>query len=132
MRRQFIRRGAIVCAIWTLLLAIIAGFQYAFRASSIGQEHDIWWGFGVGIMVIVTAAVFLGPRKVPARTAPPHRGGQTSNGAAAPAFAAACLFAGMAWVWGIFLVYFSLPLVVFCVARWRVEWAERRQEEGIR
>jgi hypothetical protein len=39
------------------------------------------------------------------------------------------MFAGMAWVWGIFLVWFAMPLVVFCLARWRVEWVERRQGE---
>lgn len=129
MKRLFLRRGAIVCAIWTFLLVITTTIQYGFGASSIGQEHDIWWGFGVGIMTVVTLAVLLAPVKIPAKTAPPVGGGQTRNGAAAPALAAACMFAGMAWVWGIYLVYFSMPLVIFCLARWRAEWVVRGQEE---
>lgn len=128
MRNAFVRRGAMVAAIWGGLLAINAAFMFAFHSSAAYQDHYIYWSCGVGFMVVTTLAVFLAPTRVPARTAPPHRGGRSRNGATAPAFALACMFAGMAWVWGIYLVYFSLPLVLFCLARWRVEWAERRQE----
>lgn len=129
MRSIWFRRGAIICLGWMALLVNNASFQYAFHASSIYQEHDIWWGFGVGLMAITTAVVLLAPVKVPARPAPPQGGGRSRNGAAAPAFAVACMFAGMAWVWGIFLVYLGMPLVIFCLARWRVEIAERRREK---
>jgi Flp pilus assembly protein TadB len=55
-------------------------------------------------------------------------GGQSANGAPATAFAAACLIGGLAWVFGVVLAYLALPLIAFVLARWRVEWAERRQE----
>lgn len=131
MRSVFVRRGAVVCAIWGSLLAVNASFMFAFDATSVYQDHYIYWACGVGFMALTTLAVFIAPVKVPASTAPPHRGGRARNGAAAPAFAVACMLGGMAWVFGIYMVYIAVPLVFFCVARWRVELAERRQRKRL-
>lgn len=126
MTGVWIRRGALVCGIWTLLLVALAAAEFGFRSRSVYQQYTIWWACGVGLMVLTTAVVLLWPVRAPLPRQHADRPGRAGNGAAAPAFAGACLIAGMAWVWGLYLLYFAMPLVVFCLARWRVELAVRR------
>jgi hypothetical protein len=128
VKRPRLTRGAVVCLIWAGLLASNAAALFAFAASSAYQDDYIYWFCGVGVMALATTAVLLVPIKVPAQTTPPGGGGQPRNGTVAPALALACLFGGLAWVFGVYLAWFGMPLVLFCLARWRVEWALRRRE----
>lgn len=117
--------GASVILVWATLNAVLAAILFYFSSASIWQERAFYWA-AVAILLLTSAAVLLAPRR-PSRTAPAARGGQARNGAPAAAFAAACLAGGFAWVFGVYIAYFALPPLAFCLARWRVEWAESRR-----
>lgn len=123
---RFVGRGAVVVAIWAGINAFLASLLFIFTAHDSVLERSFYFS-AVGILVITSSLLLLVPRH-PARSAPVPPGGQAANGAPAAAFAAACLIGGLAWVFGVFLAYFALPLVAFILARWRVEWAEKRAE----
>lgn len=123
---RFVRRGASVVVIWAALNAVLAGVLFIFTSKSITQELAFYWA-AVGILLLTALAVFAVPR----RPIDAERGrAQPYNGAPAAAFAAACLIGGMAWVFGLFVAYFALPLIAFCLARWRVEWRLRREAKA--
>lgn len=119
--------GALAVAIWMLINLVIVSWHFAFHAHSMTQQLIIAWSM-VGLLAVATLIVLLFPRRPRRAVGAPPGGGRSGNGAPASAFAAACLIGGLAWVFGVFMAYFALPLVAFCLARWRVEWAERRQE----
>jgi hypothetical protein len=121
------RRGASVVAIWAGLNALLAALLFVFSAHDELQERAFYWS-AVAILVVTSAVLFLAPTR-PVRSAPTPGGGRSANGAPSASFAAACLVGGLAWVFGVFLAYFALPLVAFVLARWRVEWAERKRGE---
>lgn len=123
---RFVHRGTVVVVIWAGLNSVLAGLLFVFSSHSDVQERAFYWA-AVGILLLTSLALLLLPR-TRSVTAPPEGGGQARNGAPAAAFAAACLVGGMAWVFGVFIAYFALPLIAFCLARWRVEWVERRRE----
>ena len=123
MKRLY-SRGVLPVLIWTGLNAGLAALLFVFTAHDDVLERAFYWA-SVGVLVITSSLLFLLPRR-PSRSAPVPGGGQAANGAPATAFAAACLIGGLAWVFGVFLAYFALPLIAFVLARWRVEWAERR------
>jgi hypothetical protein len=104
--------------------AVLAGLLFVFSARDEAQARAFYWA-AVAILVTTSAALLLVPRG-PSRLAPTPGGGRSANGAPATAFAAVCLIGGLAWVFGVYLAYFALPLVAFILARWRVEWAERK------
>ncbi len=120
-------RGAVVAAIWAGINAFLAALLFIFSAHDDVLERAFYWS-AVGIVVAVSTLLLVVPRRRP-RSAPIPGGGQAAHGAPATAFAAACLIGGLAWVSGVFIAYFALPLVAFILARWRVEWAERRAGE---
>lgn len=119
-------RGAVVVVVWAGLNAFLASLLFIFTAHDDVLERAFYWA-AVGILVITSTLLLVLPPHRP-RAAPVPGGGRSANGATATAFAAACLVGGLAWVFGLFLAYFALPLVAFILARWRVEWAERRAE----
>ncbi|HET9078094.1 MAG TPA: hypothetical protein VFN68_14250 [Acidimicrobiales bacterium] len=123
---RFVGRGAVVVAIWAGLNGVLAALLFVFSARASVQERAFYWG-AVAILVLTSGALLVVPRTRPV-SPPSAPGGQARNGAPAAAFAAACLVGGLAWVFGVFIAYFALPLIAFCLARWRVEWAERRKE----
>lgn len=123
---RFVGRGAVVVAIWAGLNAILAALLFIFSARASVQERAFYWG-AVAILVLTSTGLLVVPRSRPV-SAPSQHGGQARNGAPAAAFAAACLVGGMAWVFGVFVAYLALPLIAFCLARWRVEWEQRRKE----
>ncbi len=126
--RQLLKsRGAQIVGIWMLINLVIVSWHFAFNAYSELQELIIGWSM-VGLLVLVTLAVLLFPRRPRRAVGTPPGAGRSRNGAPAAAFAVACLAGGFAWVFGVFVAYFALPLIAFCLARWRVEWVERRQE----
>ena len=112
-------------AIWGAMNAVLAAVLFVFVAHDDLQERIIYWS-AVAILVVTSAALLLVPRR-PSVSAPVPGGGQARNGAPAAAFAAACLVGGFAWVFGVYVAYLALPLLAFCVSRWRVEWAESRR-----
>ncbi|HET9076737.1 MAG TPA: hypothetical protein VFN68_07385 [Acidimicrobiales bacterium] len=120
-------RGALVVGIWTVINLVVVSWHFAFPAVSQLQELIIAWSM-VGLLVVVTATVLLFPSRTRQPVGAPPGAGRARNGAPAAAFAVACLAGGLAWVFGVFVAYFALPLVAFCLARWRVEWSERRRE----
>lgn len=120
-------RGALVVGIWTLINLVIVSWHFAFSAVSKMQELIIAWSM-VGLLAVTTLAVLLFPRTPRRPVGTPPGAGRARNGAPSAALAGACLAGGLAWVFGVWVAYFALPLVVFCLARWRVEWAERRAE----
>ena len=122
------KRGALVVGIWMLINLVVVSWHFAFNAYSRLQELILGWSM-VGLLLIVTVAVLAFPSRPRTPVATPPGAGRSRNGAVAPAFAAACLAGGLAWVFGVFVAYLALPLVAFCLARWRVEWSERRQEK---
>lgn len=124
--RRFVGRGAVVVAIWAAINAFLASLLFIFTAHDDVLERAFYWA-AVGILVVTSSLLLVVPHHRP-RSAPVPGGGQAANGAPAAAFAAACLIGGMAWVFGVFIAYFALPLVAFILARWRVEWAEKRAE----
>jgi hypothetical protein len=123
---RFVGRGAVVVAIWAGLNGVLAALLFVFSAKTSGQERTFYWA-AVAVLALTSAALLAVPRTTSV-SAPSHHGGQARNGAPAAAFAAACLAGGLAWVFGVFVAYLALPLIAFCLARWRVEWAERRKE----
>jgi hypothetical protein len=116
----------VVVAVWAALNAVNAGVLFAFSSRVSVQERAVYWA-AVGLLAVTSALVLLVPRHR-ARSAPVPSGGRAANGAPAAAFAAACLVGGLAWVFGVFIAYFALPLIAFILARWRVEWAEQHRE----
>lgn len=120
-------RGALVVGIWACINLVIVSWHFAFNSDSQMQQLVIPWTM-VGLVMLVTLAVLLVPRGARRPVGTPPGAGRSRNGAPAAAFAAACLAGGLAWVFGVFIAYLALPLLAFCVARWRVEWSERRQE----
>lgn len=123
---RFVGRGAVVVTVWATLNGVLAGLLFVFSAHASVYERAIYWG-AVAILVLLSSFLLLVPRHR-ARSEPVPSGGRSANGAPATAFAAACLVGGMAWVFGVFVAYLALPLLAFVLARWRVEWAERRKE----
>lgn len=120
-------RGAQIVGIWMLINLVIVSWHFAFNAYSRLQELILGWSM-VGLLLLVTLVVLLFPRRPRLPVGTPPGAGRSRNGAPAAAFAVACLAGGFAWVFGVFVAYFALPLVAFCLARWRVEWSERREE----
>jgi hypothetical protein len=127
VRHRFFSRGVLVVVIWATINAVIASIAFAFTSNLSPQERGVYFA-AVLILVAFSTALLFVPRHR-ARSAPTPGGGRAANGAIAPAFAVACMMGGLAWVFGIFLAYFALPLIAFVLARLRVEWTERRQEE---
>lgn len=127
LRQLMKSRGALVVGIWTLINLVIVSWHFAFSAYSKMQELILGWSM-VGLLLIVTLVVLLFPASPRRPVGTPPGAGRSRNGAPAAAFAVACLAGGLAWVFGVFVAYLALPLVGFCLARWRVEWSERRKE----
>ena len=125
---RFTGRGAVVVAIWAGINGVLAALLFIFSAHDDVLERAFYWA-AVAILVVTSSLLLVVPRRHP-RSAPLPGGGRAANGAPATAFAAACLIGGLAWVFGVFIAYVALPLVAFILARWRVEWAERRAEES--
>lgn len=127
LRQLMKTRGAQIVFIWMLINLVIVSWHFAFNAYSRLQELILGWSM-VGLLGVATLAILLVPRRPRRPVGTPPGAGRARNGAPAAAMAVACLAGGLAWVFGVFVAYFALPLVAFCLARWRVEWAERRQE----
>jgi hypothetical protein len=73
------------------------------------------WMFAAATLIIGLAALLiwtLRARYEPAVRRPPP------SGAPALALAAACLVGGLAWVFGIYLAYLAVPLVIYAVVKW--------------
>jgi hypothetical protein len=108
-------RGFPVVVIWALLNGVLAALLFVFDARDSDQERSFYFA-AVAILAVTSLALLVIPRRLAAR--PVARG----DGAAAPAFAGACLIGGLSWVFGVFLAWFALPLVAFVAGRL---WAER-------
>lgn len=124
-RSTLVGRGAIVVLVWAALNAVAAGALFVFHSRSEWQQLSIYWS-AVTVLVLSASALWLAPRRVVV-SQPQHHRGQTFNGAPAAALAGACLIGGLAWVFGVLLAYFCIPLLLFCLARWRVERRVRKE-----
>lgn len=128
MKRRFFTRGVLVVIVWAAMNATLAFIHFGFPSNLSAQERWVYFGAVVILIGFSTALLFI-PRHR-ARSAPTPSGGRSANGAVAPAFAVACMMGGLAWVFGVFLAYLALPLIAFVLSRFRVEWSERREEQG--
>jgi hypothetical protein len=128
MNRLF-TRGAVVLVAWGGINACLAAVLFAFGSRSSLQERAMYFS-SAGLVELLAVLFLVFPAKPRADVAGPRGGGQVRNGAPAAALAAACLAGGLAWVFGVFMAYFALPLIAFCLARWRAEWAVRRKEQS--
>jgi hypothetical protein len=124
--RRFVSRGAVVAAIWAALNGVLAALTFVFNSHSAVQQRAFYWA-AVAIVAVLSALLLWLPRGRARSAAVPAGGGRSANGAPATAFAAACFIGGMAWVFGVFVAYLAVPLLAFVAARWRVEWAERKE-----
>jgi uncharacterized membrane protein YiaA len=116
MRGSVASRGFSVVVIWALLNGVLAALLFVFNARDSDQERSFYFA-AVAILAVTSLALLLIPRRLGARPVAAR-----GDGAAAPAFAGACLIGGLAWVFGVFLAWFALPLVAFVAGRL---WAER-------
>lgn len=107
-------KDAAVAGLWAGINAVLAGMLIAFWGPTAVWRLAMYWA-AVAIVVLFGLAV-LRPR--PHR---PHRSPAGGTGAPSLALALACLVGGLAWVFGVYLAYFALPLLAFCVGRWRLE-----------
>lgn len=103
---------AAVAGLWALINACLAGLLIAFWGPTAVWRLAMYWA-AVTIVILFGLAV-LRPRR-------PHRSPAAGTGAPSLALALACLVGGLAWVFGVYLAYFALPLLAFCVGRWRLE-----------
>ncbi|HMC39098.1 MAG TPA: hypothetical protein VKI19_05505 [Acidimicrobiales bacterium] len=113
-------RGVSVVAAWAVLNGVLASLLFVFDARDEDQERAFYLG-AVAIVAVASIALFFRPS--PQRPGGRLRGG---DGGAAPAFAAACLIGGLAWVFGVFLAYFALPLLALVAGRLWAEWKASR------
>jgi hypothetical protein len=112
--KAWLRRGAVVLLIWGLMNAVLAAVLVFFAGETKALELELYWA-STGMLLILAAIVFVPDAEAH------HRQTSATAGAPALAFAAACLFGGLAWVFGRYLAFLALPPLAFCVGRWRLE-----------
>lgn len=117
-----------VLLVWGAINAAVATVLFAFGSRTSLQERAMYFS-SAGLIELLALVFLVFPSRPRADVGGPRGGGQVRNGAPAAALAAACLAGGLAWVFGVFMAYFALPLVAFCLARWRAEWAVRRRKD---
>jgi hypothetical protein len=117
-------RAALPVVVWTGFNAILAVILVLFTSHSKAIELALYWS-SVGLLVVLAGVVLVPDRR---RGRQSVAGASAVTGAPAVALAGACLFGGLAWVFGTYLAYFAVPPLAFCVGRWRTEWRERRRQ----
>lgn len=107
-------RSGIVVLIWVLMLAALSGVLFIYGSPTYDQQGPIQIWAVLLMATVAVSAAFL-PRWRP-------RGVKVKRtGAPAMALAAAFLVAAVGWVFGVFICWFAVPLLAFCISRWRAE-----------
>lgn len=114
-RRRARHHGAVAVLVWGGMLAVLAGVMYAFGGPTmeIRGPLDFW-----EVLIIVFFAGLVAFR--PGR--PPRPKKAKVTGAPSMALAFAFLLGAIGWVFGLYMAYFAIPLLAFCISRWRAEW----------
>lgn len=116
---NFRAHGSPIVWAWAGINAALAGVLVGFGGPTSNFRIPLFWG-AVGILILAGAALLLRPAHLPKR--------RQSSGAVSLALAGACFFGGLAWVFGVYLAYFALPLLAFCVGRWRQDYRARGEQ----
>lgn len=103
-------RGAHILWAWAAINAALAGVLVGFGGPTSDFRIPLYWG-SVGLLTLAGAAALLRAPRPPAK--------KHASGAPSLAFAGACFFGGLAWVFGPYLAYFALPLLALGAGRWR-------------
>jgi hypothetical protein len=109
------RPAALVVAIWALGNGLATLALVLWGGPSLLQRS---WMFAAATLIVGLAAVLvltLRSRYEPAVRRPP------ASGSPALALAAAFLVGGLAWVFGVYLVYLAIPPLVYAIVKWRAD-----------
>jgi hypothetical protein len=104
---------ALMNTVLVIVLVIYGGGTFASRL--------VLYALSVVIVAMVAVAMVISLRRQGRRPSKPVT---VRSGAPALALASACLAGALAWVFGLWMSYLALPLVGFCIARFR---ADRRK-----
>lgn len=120
-------RAAWVVAGWGLYNVWLASVIIPFGPPTMFERFGIYISSEVFVMAMALAVWRL--RKRPSR----QPGVTSRSGGPALALAAAVMFGAFAWVLGVYMAYFAMPLLAYAVGKWRAERLAARQiEEGAR
>lgn len=114
-KRRTRHHGGLVALSWAGMLAVLAGVMYGFGGPTmiIRGPLDFW---EVLIILFFAGVVAFWAGR------PPRPKKAKVTGAPSMALAFAFLLCAIGWVFGLYMAYFAIPLLAFCISRWRAEW----------